>query len=66
MKDSIKVTVEEQTFLAVQKTFSTGSRGYWAGGTTKILIDGKPHQVSLNIVEIGSKPGSETKAKGKK
>ena len=37
-----------------QRTFSTGSRGYGANG--KVVIDGKRHQVSLNVVEIGSRP----------
>lgn len=37
------------------KVFSTGSTGFWAGG--KILgPDGKRYQVSVNVVEIGSKP----------
>ena len=52
---SVKATFE--TFgdvLATEKTFSTGSRGYYGSG--KIEIAGKRYQVSLNIVEIGSKP----------
>jgi hypothetical protein len=36
------------------KTFKTGSQGYYAWG--KITVDGIPHQLSGNIVRIGSKP----------
>jgi hypothetical protein len=39
-----------------ERTFSTGSRGYYGNG--KIVIDGKRYQVGANIVEIGSKPKS--------
>lgn len=35
------------------KTFSTGSRGYY--GQDKVEIDGKRYQVSVQMVEIGSK-----------
>ena len=35
------------------KVFSTGSRGYY--GQEKIEIDGKRYQVSIQLVEIGSK-----------
>ncbi len=34
--------------------FKTGSRGYRANG--KVSISGARHQLSLNLVEIGSKP----------
>jgi hypothetical protein len=37
-----------------ERTFKTGSRGYYDNG--KIVIDGKRYQVGANIVEIGSKP----------
>ena len=40
--------------IATEKTFSTGSRGYYGSG--KVEIAGKRYQVSINIVEIGSKP----------
>ena len=36
-----------------EKTFSTGSRGYYASG--KVTLNGKRYQVTANIVEIGSK-----------
>ena len=35
------------------KEFSTGSRGYY--GQDKVEIDGKRYQVSIQLVEIGSK-----------
>jgi hypothetical protein len=36
------------------KVFSTGSKGYSAGG--KMVIEGKEYQVCANVIEIGSKP----------
>ena len=36
------------------KTFSTGSTGYFIYG--KVDVDGVPHQMSGNLVKIGSKP----------
>ena len=47
----------EQITTMTAKTFSTGSVGYGANG--KIIIDGKRHQVSLSVVEIGSRPKTE-------
>ncbi len=59
---SVKITFESYgDVLAVEKTFSTGSRGYY--GTGKIEIAGKRYQIGVNIVEIGSKP--DTKAASK-
>ncbi len=40
-----------------EKNFKTGSRGYYANG--KIEIDGKRYQAQIQLVEIGSKPGTE-------
>jgi len=40
-----------------EKTFSTGSRGFYA--STKLEIHGKRYQANLQLVEIGSKPGSK-------
>ena len=53
-----------QILVADTREFKTGSRGYYGSG--KIVIDGKRYQVSCNVVEIGSKPGSEVKAKNGK
>ena len=52
-KAAIIVKIEEQILIAAKRDFSTGSRGYYGSG--KVLIDGKMHQVSMNVVEIGSK-----------
>ena len=38
-----------------EKTFSTGSRGYFAWGKVTD-VEGKRFQVTMNIVEIGSRP----------
>lgn len=40
--------------MALEKTFRTGSRGYF--GNDKVVIDGKRYQVQVQLVEIGSKP----------
>ena len=37
-----------------EKTFSTGSRGYYA--SAKLEVKGKRYQVKFQLVEIGSKP----------
>jgi hypothetical protein len=42
---------------APSKVFKTGSRGFYAN--TKVEIDGKRYQVSIQLVEIGSKPPAE-------
>lgn len=57
IKESEKVV---GMFTAVEKVFSTGSRGYF--GTTKIQIGEKRYQVQVQMVEIGSKPKPEEKA----
>ena len=44
-----------------ERTFSTGSRGYYAFG--KVVLDGKKYQVMANLVEIGSKKAKKRKAK---
>ncbi|GAB4492339.1 MAG: hypothetical protein Fur0016_04280 [Anaerolineales bacterium] len=43
--------------LAEEKTFKTGSRGFYGNG--KIAIGEKRYQVQVQLVEIGSKPKSE-------
>lgn len=40
--------------MAEEKTFKTGSRGYFGMG--KIAIGDKKYQVQVQLVEIGSKP----------
>ena len=46
----------QQSGQITEKQFKTGSRGFY--GMTKLEIDGKRYQVQIQIVEIGSKPGS--------
>jgi hypothetical protein len=43
--------------MAEEKTFKTGSRGYFATG--KMQIGEKRYQVQVQLVEIGSKPKPE-------
>ena len=48
------------TLIAAEKTFKTGSRGFF--GMDKIQIGEKRYQVQVQLVEIGSKPKPEEKA----
>jgi len=48
---------DTQQAQADYRKFSTGSKGYGYYG--KIRIAGKRYQVSLSVVEIGSKNGGE-------
>ncbi len=43
--------------MAEEKTFKTGSRGFYGNG--KIAIGEKRYQVQVQLVEIGSKPKAE-------
>lgn len=43
--------------MAEEKTFKTGSRGFYGMG--KIAIGEKRYQVQVQLVEIGSKPKAE-------
>lgn len=43
--------------MAEEKTFKTGSRGFYDNG--KIAIGEKRYQVQVQLVEIGSKPKTE-------
>ena len=53
-KVNIEVGDKIETIVAEPKQFKTGSRGFYGQG--KILAaDGRRFQVSVNIVEIGSK-----------
>jgi len=56
VKVAIKSEIGE-TLTTVElkaKTFATGSRGY--NGAFKVENGGKRYQVTINAVEIGSKP----------
>lgn len=43
--------------IAEEKTFKTGSRGFYGNG--KVAIGEKRYQVQVQLVEIGSKPKAE-------
>jgi len=60
---SVEIKEDEKSvgiLSAAEKTFSTGSRGFF--GTGKIQIGEKRYQVQVQLVEIGSKPKPEEKA----
>jgi hypothetical protein len=61
-----KVAVLGVEFKPEAKAFSTGSTGSRIGGKVETTIAGVPVtlQVSGNLVKMGSKPGSTTKATG--
>jgi hypothetical protein len=52
---TLRVQVGDLVDYATERAFKTGSRGYWYGGKTT-LPNGKRYQISLSVVEIGSKP----------
>ncbi len=58
MVESAKVTIEvagaTQIITAESKQFRTGSRGFYGQGKVQ-ATDGRRFQVTINIVEIGSK-----------
>ena len=62
MAESAKVTIEvagaTETITAQSKQFRTGSRGFYGQGKVQ-ATDGRRFQVTINIVEIGSKGKSE-------
>jgi hypothetical protein len=51
---TIQLCGEKQNFILDKKDFKTGSRGYY--GTGKMVAAGKKYQISIQVVEIGSKP----------
>ena len=58
---TIQLNGEKQNFILDKKDFKTGSRGYY--GTGKMVAGGKKYQISIQAVEIGSKPKPEEKKK---
>jgi len=58
---TIQLNGEKQNFILDKKDFKTGSRGYY--GTGKMVAAGKKYQISIQVVEIGSKPKPEEKKK---
>ena len=55
--EQITVTVGGQILVANAREFKTGSRGFYGSGKVT-LANGKRYQVSVNVVEIGSKPAN--------
>lgn len=43
--------------FATRKTFTSGSQGFYGQG--KLYIGGKVYQSSVQLVEIGTKPGTK-------
>jgi hypothetical protein len=56
---TIQLNGDKQNFIIDKKDFKTGSRGYY--GTGKMVAGGKKYQISIQVVEIGSKPKEEKK-----
>jgi len=50
---TIQLNGDKQNFILDPKNYSTGSRGYY--GTGKMVAAGKKYQISIQVVEIGSK-----------
>ena len=60
---TIQLNGDKQNFIIDKKDFKTGSRGYY--GTGKMVAGGKKYQISIQVVEIGSKPNQKKKRKNK-
>jgi hypothetical protein len=58
---SIQLNGDKQNFILDKKDFKTGSRGYY--GTGKMVAAGKKYQISIQVVEIGSKLKQEEEKK---
>jgi hypothetical protein len=58
---TVQINGSKQSFILNEKTFSTGSKGY--NGSGKMMAGGKNYQVSINCVEIGSKPKEKEEKK---
>jgi hypothetical protein len=58
---TIQLNGDKQNFIIDKKDFKTGSRGYF--GTGKMVAGGKKYQISIQVVEIGSKPKPEEEKK---
>jgi 3-hydroxyisobutyrate dehydrogenase-like beta-hydroxyacid dehydrogenase len=57
----LDVRLGEVPMLAMPKEFSTGSLGFYMGGKTTVLVNGKPcqAQIGLNVTIIGSKGAAQ-------
>jgi hypothetical protein len=49
--EQIEITIAGQKHTAQLRTFKSGKTGYGLYG--KINIDGKQHQMSINIIKLG-------------
>ncbi len=58
---TIQLNGDKQNFILDKKDFKTGSKGYY--GTGKMVAAGKRYQISIQAVEIGSKPKPEEEKK---
>ena len=57
----MECTILSQTIFAMDRTFSSGSRGYYGSGKVFDPTSGKRYQTSVTLVEIGSKPTADAK-----
>ncbi len=57
----IQLNGDKQNFILDRKDFKTGSKGYY--GTGKMVAGGKRYQISIQVVEIGSKPKEKEEKK---
>ena len=58
---NIQLNGDKQNFILDKKDFKTGSKGYY--GTGKMVAGGKRYQISIQVVEIGSKPKEKEEKK---
>jgi hypothetical protein len=50
MKKKIKIVIDEEKLEAEHREFKSGRKGYGCYGVIK--IDGYPHRLSLNLIEM--------------
>jgi hypothetical protein len=60
---AIQLCGDKQNFILDKKDFKTGSKGYY--GTGKMVAAGKRYQISIQVVEIGSKLKAKEEKKEK-
>ena len=60
---AIQLCGDKQNFILDKKDFKTGSKGYY--GTGKMVAGGKRYQISIQVVELGSKPKPKEEKKEK-
>jgi len=58
---TIQLCGDKQNFIIDKKDFKTGSKGFY--GTGKMVAGGKRYQISIQVVEIGSKPKDKEEKK---